>query len=299
MTSRRFAPPVELRRSLASWYRPRRRAYPWRGETDPYRILVSEVMLQQTQAARVVPAYERFVQQFPSVETLAGARRGDVLRAWDGLGYNRRAVALSEAARRIVADQGGTIPSRTEDLRRLPGVGAYTAAAVAALAFGARIPAVDTNVRRVVARAVVGREPDDVASVELDGAARAFLGRADPATWNQAMMDLGRGVCRSLPDCGACPLSGGCRFLVAGRRPRRRRSRQGAFEGSSRQVRGTVVHHLRGQASATIAALSSTTGVAPDRIARAVAELHRDGVVDAGPAALRGRPGGRVRLSEG
>lgn len=119
--------------------------YPWRASRDPYAVLVSEIMLQQTQAARVVPVFVRFLGAFPSVASLAAAGRGDVVRAWAGLGYNRRAVALSEAARAIVRDHDGRVPADPQVLRTLPGVGPYTAAAVAALAFGAPVAAVDTN----------------------------------------------------------------------------------------------------------------------------------------------------------
>ncbi|MGZ8584621.1 MAG: A/G-specific adenine glycosylase [Actinomycetota bacterium] len=126
--------------ALRAWYRPRRRAYPWRGSGDPYAVLVSEVMLQQTQAARAVPVFERFLARFPTVEALASAPRSEVVRAWAGLGYNRRAVALSEAAREIERAHGGRIPGDPEVLRTLPGVGPYTAAAVASFAFGAPSP---------------------------------------------------------------------------------------------------------------------------------------------------------------
>jgi A/G-specific adenine glycosylase len=129
-----------LRTALLEWYRPRRQAYAWRrGRRDPYRVLVSEVMLQQTQAARVEPIFEEFLVRFPDVGALAGSSRADVLRAWEGLGYNRRAVALHDAARTIVAEHGGRVPRDPEMLRRLPGVGPYTAAAIAAIACSRRM----------------------------------------------------------------------------------------------------------------------------------------------------------------
>ncbi|MGH2637253.1 MAG: A/G-specific adenine glycosylase, partial [Actinomycetota bacterium] len=169
---------------MRSWYRPRRSAYPWRGSRDPYAVLVSEVMLQQTQAARVAPAFERFVSTFPGVRSLAVASRADVLRAWDGLGYNRRAVALSEAARTIERDHGGRVPSDPRVLRSLPGVGPYTADAVASLAFGAPVPALDTNVRRVVARVRLGVEAHQVTGGRLRSEAEDWLDRDDPGGWN-------------------------------------------------------------------------------------------------------------------
>jgi A/G-specific adenine glycosylase len=274
--------------------------YPWRASSDPYAILVSEFMLQQTQAARVVPAFERFLSAFPSVASLAAAGRGDIVRAWAGLGYNRRAVALSEAARAIVRDHDGRVPADPEVLRTLPGVGPYTAAAVAALAFGAPVAAVDTNVRRIVARFHVGLDGGEVPPARVGALAEAWLDRRDPGTWNQALMDLGREVCRPEPRCHACPLAAGCRFRARGRTAPARARRQGRFDGSSRQLRGAIVRLLRERSgAATMATIASRTGVRPDRVREAVVGLHRDGLVIAWPAALRGRPGGRVALHAG
>ena len=149
---------------------------------DPYRTLVSEVMLQQTQAARVEPIFEAFVDLFPDVGALGAASRADVLRAWAGLGYNRRAVALHEAARAIVRDHGGRVPRDVAELRRLPGVGPYTAAAVASIGHGEPVAALDTNVRRICARVVHGVEPDEVSAPRLaadaEGVARSAPTRA-------------------------------------------------------------------------------------------------------------------------
>lgn len=284
-------------RRLLAWYRPRRRAYPWRGSSDPYAVLVSEVMLQQTQAARVAPAYERVLARFPTVRALAGAKRSEVLRAWAGLGHNRRAVALSEAARAIDG-RGGGVPSTVEDLLALPGVGPYTAAAVASIAFGAPVPAIDTNVARVVARVRLGAEASDVATGSIRREAEAWLSRTDAGTWNQAVMDLGREVCRPRPRCERCPLARDCRAIadgVAPPRPPRPRSR---FEGSSRQLRGSIVRVLRDRPASTIAALESATGFGSAEVRRVLGDLHRDGVVVAGPAALAGRERGRVRLAD-
>jgi len=282
---------------LLAWYRPRRAMYPWRIRPDPYRTLVSEIMLQQTQAARVAPAFERFVRRFPSVRALAAAPRSEVLRAWDGLGYNRRAVWLSQAARIVVDRHGGRIPSDPSHLRALPGVGPYTADAVGAIAFGRAVPAVDVNVRRVVGRVMLGLA--EAPEARAPDAARTWLGRSDPAAWNQAVMDLGREVCRPTPRCRVCPLSRACRFR--GREGGRRRTTTAAerFEGSSRQARGAVVKALRLRSSVHVGGLVAGTGMDRARVVAAIAGLHRDGVVTAGPAALAGRPGGRVRLSDG
>jgi A/G-specific adenine glycosylase len=292
---------VAERSALLDWYDPVR--YPWRGgESDPYRVLVSEVMLQQTQAARVAPAFECFVERFPSVQSLAAAALSDVLRAWGRLGYNRRALALAETARAIVRDHSGVVPGDPDLLAQLPGVGPYTAAAVASIGHGVPVAAIDTNVRRVVARARLGVEPEDASSAALRNAADAWLDRTDPGGWNQAVMDLGRIVCRPAPLCGACPLAPTCRSRRAGRPAavegrRRPAPRQPRFEGSMRQVRGSVMRVLR-RGPATMARLISETDHPIERVRIAVAALAADGLVTAGPAALAGRPSGRVRLAD-
>ncbi len=280
-------PVPRARRSLLAWYEPRRRAYPWRATHDPYRILVSEVMLQQTQAPRVVAAYRAFLRRFPDLGTLARAPRHDVLRAWGGLGYNRRALALSEAARAIVREHGGHVPADPVVLRSLPGVGPYTAAAVASIAFGAPIPAVDTNVRRIVSRVVDGA--DDAGTARVRELAAAWLDPRDPGAWNQALMDLGREVCRPRPRCDVCPILRSCRFVALGAEPSAPGRRQGRFEGSMRQARGAVVRALRERRSATAAELEEITGLDAERLSEAVRRLTADGLIEA--------HGGRARLA--
>jgi A/G-specific adenine glycosylase len=299
MSSAQPSRPGVGRKALWRWYEPRREAYPWRGAHDPYAVLVSEVMLQQTQAPRVAPAYTAFLRRFPTVDSLATATRAEVVRAWAGLGYNRRAVALSDAARAIVRDHAGRVPSSVADLQRLPGVGSYTAAAVASLAFDAPVAAVDTNVRRVVARVHLGAEAHDSAPREISRVAEGWLDRRNPGAWNSAVMDLGREVCRPSPRCSVCPLARTCRFLASGASTSRAPRRQGRFEGSSRQVRGAVVDLLRAHDSLTLARLSGGTGFELDRIVDAVRGLAADGVVRPGPAAAQGHPRGRVRLAHG
>jgi A/G-specific adenine glycosylase len=284
------------RQALQAWYGPRRAAYPWRRRPTPYRVLVSEVMLQQTQAARVAPAFERFIRRFPTVRSLAAASRAEVIRAWAGLGYNRRAVALHEAARRIERDHRGRIPREPEVLRGLPGVGPYTAAAVAAIGFGVPVPALDVNVQRVVARASLGVEPSEVSVDVLERTAEGWLDRNDPAAWHQAVMDLGRVACRPVPRCSECPIASGCRFRPADRLPGAPSPRQGKFEGSFRQIRGRVLAKLRERGVASFHTLVRESGGPRDRVLAAVQALAADGLVEAGPGALAGRPGGRVRL---
>ncbi len=290
---------MDSRRALLAWYRSRPRTFPWRSaEPDPYRVLVSEVMLQQTQVARVVPAFREFMRRFPSIRSLAAAQRREVLHAWSGLGYNRRAVSLSEAARAIVRDHDGRVPSAPESLRRLPGVGPYTAAAVASLAFGVPVPALDTNAARVVARARLGAEPQEVRRETVEVAAAGWLDRGDPGAWNQALMDLGREVCRPVPRCGKCPLARSCGFRAKGREGVPAKRRRSPFPGSIRRVRGAIILFLRDRTSASVGVLAREIGEPGDRVVEAIETLARDGLVEASGAAMDGRPGGRVRLSE-
>lgn len=243
-------------------------------------------MLQQTQAARVEPVFEAFLGRFPNVGALAAGSRADVLRAWAGLGYNRRAVALHAAARAIVRDHLGRVPSDVEVLRRLPGVGPYTASAVASIGHGRPVAAADTNVRRVLARVVHGADPAEVADALLEADAERWLDRSAPADWNQALMDLGRVVCRPKPRCDACPLADGCRFRRVGASSARRPRRHPPFEGSARQLRGAVVRHLRSRHSVHRSDLVRSLG---DRVDAVLGTLERDGLVERTPA-------GRYRL---
>jgi A/G-specific adenine glycosylase len=233
---------------LLEWYERERRDLPWRRTRDPYAILVSEVMLQQTQVARVVPRYEAWLARWPTAEALADATLEAVLREWVGLGYNRRAMRLWEAAR-VVARDGW--PERLEDL---PGVGPYTAAAVGSFAFDRQEVALDTNARRLFAR--------------LGWALVPPPGRA--ADFNQATMELGATVCTArAPRCDACPLRAGCHGPAPPAPRARTRER---FEGSNRWARGRVV-----------AALAAGEGVPrdlePDRLQPALQGLLRDGLI--------------------
>jgi A/G-specific adenine glycosylase len=237
---------------LIHWYRREARDLPWRRTRDPWAILVSEVMLQQTQAARVVPYYERFLGRFPDPAACAAAPAAAVLRAWSGLGYNRRGLALHRAAAAIARD------GWPGDLASLPGVGPYTAAAVASFAFEAAVLAVDVNVRRVLDRTGIAVE-------------------APTPELNQALMELGATVCtKRTPRCEACPLADGCdgpEQPAPAARPRVR------FEDTDRWVRGRVV--------AALAAGNALPAVAPERLARALDGLERDGLIERGAGRLR------------
>ncbi len=193
---------ADFRKRLLAWYRRARRPLPWRRTRDPYRIWVSEVMLQQTRVAAVIPYYEKFLERFPDVESLARAGQDEVLALWSGLGYYSRARNLHKAARQIV-ERGG-FPRDYASLRALAGLGDYTAAAVASIAFGLPYAVVDGNVVRVVIRLTAGAAaPDDTA--------RRLLDRARPGTFNQALMELGATLCRPRrPACDACPVAAFC-----------------------------------------------------------------------------------------
>ena len=286
-----------LRAAVLAWYASEAPVYPWRRtEADPYAVWVSEVMLQQTQAARVVEAFPRFLAAFPTVETLARSSRAKVLRAWAGLGYHRRAVALHETAGIVMREHGGRIPSEPSILLTLPGVGPYTAAAVASIAYRVPIAAVDTNVHKVMARVDHGVERDQLSLADATVSAEAWLFATRPGDWNQALMNLGHDVCRTSPRCEVCPLAPGCRFRRRGAAGRPSGHRKPAFAGSTRQLRGAVVAALRIHDRMTLAALARHTGREVDAVCGAVVGLERDGVVAATPAARAGRPRGTVRL---
>lgn len=209
-----------IRRKLLAWYDRARRDLPWRRSGDPYAIWLSESMLQQTQVATVIPYYNRFLSRFPTVQSLAAADLDDVLRLWAGLGYYARARNLHRAARMIVSEFGGRFPGSIEELRRLPGVGAYTAAALASIAFGVHAATVDGNVSRVIARLLAFRREVRTARgvAVVRAAAARLLPRLRCGDFNQAMMELGATVC--LPGeaarCPKCPLRSECRAFEAG-----------------------------------------------------------------------------------
>lgn len=256
-------------------------------------------MLQQTQASRVVEAFPRFLARFPSVRDLAAASRADVVRAWAGMGYHRRAVALHETARAVMREHDGRVPSDPSALRTLPGIGPYTSAAVASIAFAVPVAAVDTNVRKVMARVEHGAERDEITPAQAAAAADAWLDRSRPGDWNQALMTMGRQVCRTTPRCAICPFAPVCRFRASGRSGRPSVGAQPAFEGSMRQARGAVVAALSAHPSLSIRRLAELTGLPVDRVTAAVSGLARDGVASAGPVARSGGRDGRVRLAAG
>jgi A/G-specific adenine glycosylase len=194
-----------IRRKLLRWYDRNKRDLPWRRSSDPYAIWISETMLQQTQVKTVLPYFETFLRAFPTVSTLDRAPIEKVLRLWSGLGYYRRAENLKKAARQLVRDHGGKLPKEYAALRELPGIGEYTAGAILSIAFQRRYPAVDGNVRRVLARLIAVNEKN------LQSSAMALVPRSRPGDFNQALMELGATVCGPKePHCGRCPLASEC-----------------------------------------------------------------------------------------
>ena len=232
--------------AVLAWGVPQLRDLPWRRTRDPWAVLVSEVMLQQTQIARVIPKWIAFLQRFPTPVACASAELGDVLRLWQGLGYPRCARNLHDAA--LELQRLGAFPETLDALRALPGVGAYTARAVLAFAFEADAAVVDTNIARVYAR-VEGRR---LTGTQVQSLADAWLPIGDSWRWNQCLMDLGATLCRPTPQCGACPLHSICAWQAAGgdlatdpaidsAGVSRTQSR---FEGSERQARGRLMKAL-------------------------------------------------------
>ena len=206
------------RASLLRWYRRNRADLPWRRDASPYHVWLSEVMLQQTQVETVIPYYRRFLAAFPSIADLARAPLDAVLKQWEGLGYYSRARNLHRAARLLVADYDGELPSRVDELLKLPGIGRYTAGAIASIAFGRRAPLLDGNVMRVFTRLL--DLPDDInrsaTRTKLWRIAADWLPARGAGEYNQALMELGQKVCRPRnPDCPACPLRDMCRALAA------------------------------------------------------------------------------------
>ncbi|MGA2624293.1 MAG: A/G-specific adenine glycosylase [Bacteroidota bacterium] len=202
-----------IRKLIHTWYRTHQRPFIWRTLRDPYAILLSEIMLQQTQADRVEEKLPLFLKKFPTFDALAGASKADILRAWQGLGYNNRAARLWDLARIVVEQFGGKLPADVNTLERLPGIGLYTARAVACFAFRKHTSVVDVNVRRVLSRIFWKRKtcPDVQGERDISLIAEQILPR-DTQSWNQALMDLGSTTCKAQkPHCLACPVSRTCR----------------------------------------------------------------------------------------
>lgn len=310
-----------LQESLLAWYAANRRDLPWRLTRDPYQILLAEMMLQQTQVPRVLPRWLAWLERFPTLEALAAAPTADVLREWSGLGYNSRAIRLQAVARHVVAEFGGQMPSEVATLRSLPGIGEYTARAVACFAYEQDVPVLDTNVKRVLHRVLIGA--DAPKPLLNDRQLWALAEEAVPAgrgyDWNQALMDFGSSICTARkPACLICPLRENCRAAptiataLAEQQGTRRRTAKAAgtaipFTSTARYFRGQTLRALGAQpenVGMELEALGShvKADYSPDDrlwLYDLVATLHRDGLVTmqpppTTPVVVREQPTGYV-----
>ena len=269
---------AELQDSLLGWAAPRLRELPWRATRDPWLVLVSEFMLQQTGVARVLPKWSEFVEEFPTPAVCAEASLGDILRLWQGLGYPRRARNLQASAVAIVTRHGGEVPADLEALLSLPGVGPYTARAVLAFAFEHDVAVVDTNIARVLAR-MEGRR---LKPSEAQRFADHLVAEGAAWLWNQGFMDLGATVCRPTPSCDECPWESTCAWRGEGDDPSVGSAgvsiAQAKFEGSDRQARGRLIKAL-GQGRARRADAARIMDRPNEVAERLVDDLLRDGLI--------------------
>jgi A/G-specific adenine glycosylase len=269
---------------VRQWYARSARDLPWRAPTaSPWSVLVSEVMLQQTPVSRVLPAHAAWLARWPAPPALAAATPADAVRQWDRLGYPRRAVRLHASAQLMVARHDGQVPDSLADLRALPGVGSYTAAAVASFAFGQRHAVLDTNVRRVLARLVSGqgqpRPAQSVAEVALAESLLPADGR-EAARWSVGVMELGALVCTAArPDCSRCPLADQCAWLRLGRPAAQPGRVAPAYHGSDRQCRGALLAVLRAASGPVPATALTAAWDDSGQRARSLAALIADGLV--------------------
>ena len=276
---------TELHELILDWYDAHSRDLPWRASSaTPWSVMVSEFMLQQTPVARVLPVHEQWLERWPSPAALASESTGEAVRAWGRLGYPRRALRLHAAAVEIVDRHDGQVPEAYDDLRALPGVGDYTAAAIASFAFGRRHVVLDTNVRRVFARVLQGSE---LPAVSLTTRERELAASVLPeedataATWSVAVMELGALVCTAIrPRCAACPVKELCAWRSAGYPaydgpPRRRQ----AWSGTDRQCRGRLLEVLRGVDGPVHASRLDAVWTEPTQRARCLDALIADRLV--------------------
>ncbi len=275
----------DLHAPLLQWYDEHARELPWRGAAaTPWSVMVSEYMLQQTPVARVLPVHAQWLDRWPDPADLAAEPTGEAIRMWGRLGYPRRALRLHAAATAIVEEHDGRVPAAYDELRALPGVGDYTAAAIAVFAFGRRHAVLDTNVRRVLARVVGGEEfpPTAVTRAERERATALLPSHdADAASWSIALMELGALVCTaSRPRCDVCPLADRCAWLRAGSPAYDGPPRRGqAWAGTDRQCRGRLMAVLRDAEGSVAEARLARTWDEADQRTRCLAGLVEDGLV--------------------
>ena len=272
-----------LVRPVLAWYAGQARDLPWRAaDRTPWGVLVSEVMLQQTPVARVQPVWREWLERWPTPAHLAAAPTSDLLRAWGRLGYPRRALRLQEAARAVVKRHGSVLPTTEAELRALPGVGAYTASAVVAFAHGRRAVVLDTNVRRVLSRALAGEAlpPEHTMAEEIRRADAVVPADDDQAArWNVAAMELGALVCTArAPRCDRCPVADQCAWYLAGRPAPTTPRRSQTWTGTDRQARGRLMAVLRAAPGPVPEPDLTDAWDDPVQRARALASLVADGL---------------------
>ncbi|MEV7233637.1 A/G-specific adenine glycosylase [Streptomyces sp. NPDC051020] len=290
-------PPTSLHAPVIGWFDQHARDLPWRRpEAGAWGVMVSEFMLQQTPVNRVIPVYEQWLARWPRPADLAAEPPGEAVRAWGRLGYPRRALRLHGAAQAITERHGGDVPSEHSQLLALPGIGEYTAAAVASFAYGQRHPVLDTNVRRVFARAATGIQyPPNATTAAERKLARALLPDEDDraARWAAATMELGALVCTAKnEDCTQCPIATQCAWRLAGKPAHEGPPRRGqAYAGTDRQVRGRLLAVLREAVTPVSQAALDTVWDEPVQRARALDGLVADGLVEP-------LPGGQYRLPQ-
>ena len=284
--SRQVNDQVDLHSSIFSWIAPRLRQLPWRDTRDPWHVLVSEVMLQQTNVNRVLPKWSLFVEVFPTVEECSAAPLGDVLRLWQGLGYPRRARNLQAAATAVVERHDGVMPDTLAALLELPGVGPYTARAVLAFAFEHDSAVVDTNIARILAR-FHGRT---LKTREAQQLADAWLPPGEAWLWNQALMDLGATICRPQSRCDECPLQRSCAWRGVGDDPSIGSAgvsvAQAKFAGSDRQARGRLLKAL-GECPVALVAIAEVMDRPAEVANRLMINLIDEGLIVRDGAELR------------
>lgn len=284
---------TDVQRDILDWFQQHRRDLPWRHTRDPYAIMVSEIMLQQTQVDRVIPYWREWLERWPTVHQLASAPVADVIRAWKGLGYNRRAVNLQRAAQAVV-DRGGEFPQTVEGLRALPGIGPYTAGAIACFAFEQDVPFIDTNMRRVLHRIFVGVDipKPTITDKEVLSIAADVIPAGEGWTWNQAIMEFGAIQCTARkPLCLTCPVQEECRAFpeIQAALVSHARSPKGKsipFEQTNRYFRGRILDHLRAHEGEGIPLARIGPDVKPDFassdypwLLELVTALERDGLL--------------------
>jgi A/G-specific adenine glycosylase len=304
---------------LLTWYRAERRNLPWRSTDDPYAILVSEIMLQQTQVDRVLPKYAQFLAAFPTLSDLAAAPTSEVISVWVPLGYNMRAVRLQSISRQVITEYGGRIPDTIDDLMKLKGIGRYTAGAIACFAYHKQVATVDTNIYRVLHRIFLGLEQPEAKlnNDQMLSLAEQVLPHSEAYDWNQALMDLGATICTSNnPQCTRCPVQQTCSAYSemsqqslfpsgAVLRQMRKVAEKKAtyqtqpFTSTNRYFRGRIVDHLRSLAAGERISLNALgSKIKPDFcpedlpwLQKLIAGLVKDGLVDCTNEGVR-LPGG-------